>query len=63
MVGDSGSERRSRTDGADLIVSDPNSRVRGRRSSDGEPAAECDDGLLQLIDVPPHALREQKTLK
>lgn len=47
------------TDGADLVVSDPNSGVRRRGCFDTEPAAEGDDGLLQLTDIPTNTLPEQ----
>lgn len=48
-----------RTDGTDLVVSDPNSGMRRRRGVDAEPAADGDDGLLQLADVPSDTLRDQ----
>lgn len=47
------------TDGTDLLVSDPNSGVRRRGRLEPEPAADGDDGLLQLADVPANALRDQ----
>lgn len=50
-----------RTDGTDLVVSDPNSSMRRRRRFHAEPAAEADDGLLQLTHIPTDALREQDT--
>lgn len=50
-----------RTDGADLVVSNPNAGVRRRGRVDPEPAAGGDDGLLQLAHVPSDALREQIT--
>lgn len=46
------------SDGADLVVSDPNSSVRRSRCVDTKPAADGDDGLLQLADVPPNTLLE-----
>lgn len=45
-------------DGADLIVSDPNAGVRRRRRFDAEPAADGDDRLLQLANVPTNTLLE-----
>ena len=48
---------RCRTDGADLVVSDPDAGVRRRGRLDAEAAADGDDGLLQLADVPTDALR------
>ncbi len=48
-----------RTDGTDLVVSDPNSSVRGSRCFDTKPAADRDNGLLQLTDVPTNTLTNQ----
>jgi len=50
---------RRRTDGTDLVVSDPDAGVRRRGRCKTKPAAGGDDGLLQLRDVPADALRAQ----
>ena len=47
-----------RTDGADLVVPDPHSGVRGGRRLDAQLTAQPDDGPLQLTDVPAHTLPE-----
>lgn len=46
------------SDGTDLVVPDPDSGVRRRRRLDTKPAADGDDGLLQLTDVPANTLLE-----
>lgn len=51
----------SRTDSTDLIISNPNSSVRRRRRLDTKPAADRDDRLLQLANVPTNTLTEQRT--
>lgn len=50
------------TDGADLVVSDPNAGVRRRRRFNRELAADGDDRLLQFSDVPANTLTKHRTL-
>lgn len=42
--------------GTDLVVSDPDSGVRRGGRCDAKAAADRDDGLLQLTDIPADAL-------
>lgn len=44
------------SDGTDLVVSHPDPSMRRRGPLDPKPAADRDDGLLQLTDVPANTL-------